>query len=289
MLLELPATPRQVAFQGAYTAVVGDEGSIFVNPAGMAPIRRFAAGLSTERNLFGTRLATGAAALRVGRFDIGLGVMYLDLGGDSVIVPDPAFGGDRGLATGEVISAYDGLAVGALAYRRGMISLGVSAKYLEESVSAGGTALPRTSGVTGDVGVAVALFDIMALGFTVQNVAGRIRTAGAPAKLPRTARFGVALNVVDPQGVPRLLVTTDWISPPGGNSYWAFGFEGGAVSHGVGLLGRAGVAAGRAPSDRQAVSLGGELVVGSLRLEYAWQGFDTIGAAAHRFGIRWVR
>ena len=37
-LLELPASARQMAFQGAYAAVVGDEGSVFVNPAGMAPV-----------------------------------------------------------------------------------------------------------------------------------------------------------------------------------------------------------------------------------------------------------
>ena len=137
MLLELPATPRQVAFQGAYSAVVGDEGSIFVNPAGMAPIHRLVVGISHERGLFGTTLSTGAMALRVGRFDVGLGVMYLDLGGDSVVVPDPAFGGDRGMTTGGVIGAYNGLAVGALAYRRGMISIGASVKYLHESVSDG--------------------------------------------------------------------------------------------------------------------------------------------------------
>src|SRR6185369_10044925 len=129
--------------------------------------------------LFGTSLSTGAAALRVGRFDVGLGVMYLDLGGDSVVVPDPAFGGDRGMTNGNVISAWNGLAVGALAYRRGMISIGASVKYLQESVSDGGASSPAgTSGVTGDLGGAIALFDIMAIGFSMQNVTGRISSAG---------------------------------------------------------------------------------------------------------------
>lgn len=285
VLLELPATPRQLAFQGAYVAVVGDEGSIFVNPAGLAPIRRLAAGISYERGLLGTTLSTGAAALRVGRFDIGFGVMYLDLGGDSVVVPDPAFGGDRGMTTGEVITAYNGLAVGAVAYRRGMISLGASAKYLHESVSGAAT----TSGVTGDIGVAIALFDIMAIGVSMQNVVGRLSTGGVPVKRPRTSRVGIALNIVDPQGPTRLLVTTDLINPPGGDSWWAFGFEGGVVKRGVGLLARAGLAAGRGPSDRRPYSLGGELQVHYFRLEYGWQSFDALAMASHRFGLRWVR
>src|SRR5205823_3743628 len=100
--------------------------------------------------------------------------------------------------------------------------------------------------------------------------------------------LGITLNIVDPQGTSRLLMTTDWIAPPGGDSWWAFGFEGGVVSRGVGLLGRAGLAAGRAPSDRQPYSLGAELVVRSFHLEYAWQAFHSLGAA-HRFGIRWER
>jgi hypothetical protein len=288
-LLELPATPRQAAFQGAYVAVVGDAGSIFVNPAGLAPIRRVSFGMSYERNPLGTALSTAAVALRVGRLDLGIGVMYLDLGGDSVIVPDPAFGGDRGIATGEIISAYDALAVGAIAYRRGMISLGGSVKYLQESI--GGGPATSSSGVTGDVGGAIALFDIMAIGFSLQNVAGSLSSGGggAPTKLPRTARVGMTLNIVDPQGSPRLMTTAEWIGPPGGDSYWAFGLEGGVVSSGVGLLGRAGMSAGRAPSDRRPYSLGAAIVVRNLRFEYAWQGFDALGVGAHRFGIRWER
>lgn len=284
----MPATPRQVAFQGAYAAVVGDEGSVFVNPAGMAPIHRFAIGLSHERGLFGTTLSTGAAALRVGRFDLGIGLMYLDMGGDSVVVPDASTGGEFGVPTGQTIGAWNGVAVGAIAYRRGMISMGTSVKYLRESITDGGATAPtRTSGVTGDVGVAIALFDIMALGFVVQNVTGRITSGGGPLPLPRTSRFGVALNIVDPQGTSRLLVTTDLVNPPGGDAWWALAAEGGVVVNGVGLLGRAGFAAGRGPSDRKGYSMGGELVLRGLRFEYAWQAYDALAAGSHRFGVRW--
>jgi hypothetical protein len=169
-----------------------------------------------------------------------------------------------------------------------MISIGGSVKYLRESIGGGATPY-GSSGLTGDVGIAIALFDIMALGYTVQNVAGHLTSAGVPVRLPRTSRFGIALNIVDPQGVPRLLVTTDLVSPPGGDGYWAFGFEGGVVRHGVGLLGRVGLVAGRAASDRRPLSAGAELLVHNVRLEYAWQGFDLLASSSHRFGIRWTR
>ena len=270
--------------------MVGDEGSIFVNPAGMAPIHRLAAGFSHERGFFGTKLNTGAAALRVGRFHVGLGVMYLDYGSDSVVVPDPAFGGDRGMTTGETFSAYDALAVGALAYRRGIFSLGGSVKYLRQHIGTGGGGAFTASGAAGDVGVAVAIFDIAALGFTVQNIGGDLRTSsGVGAPLPRTTRIGFTLNFIDPQGTTRMMVTTDWIAPPGGDSWWALALEGGLVTRGVGVLGRAGFAAGRAASDRQDLVYGGGIVLHGLRLDYAYQGYDVTGTATHRFGVRWTK
>ncbi len=277
-----------MAFQGAYAAVVGDEGSIFVNPAGMAPIRRTAMGLSYERSVFGTTLSSGAAALRVGRFDAGIGVMYLDFGGDSVIVPDPAFGGDRGMATGQTITAYNALAVGAVAYRRGMISLGGSVKYLREQIGSGASPY-AAHGVTGDLGFAIAVFDIMALGAVVQNIGGSLSSsAGTSTPMPRTVRLGFTINIIDPQGTTRFMTTVDWVHPPGGDSYAAFGFEGGVVASGLGIVGRAGIAAGRAPGDRQSVSFGGGLVVKSVRVDYAWQGYTTLGEGSHRFGLRWA-
>lgn len=290
ILLEVPATARALALGGAYAAVVGDEGSVFVNPAGLAPIHRVALGVSQERAFFGSTLSTGAAALRVGRLDLGLGLMYLDLGGDSVIVPDAAFGGDRGQATGALISAYNALAVGAIAYRRGLLSVGGSVKYLREHIGGGGGGDWTASGVGLDVGIAAALFDIAALGFVVQNIGGDLKTTGAaPAPLPRTTRLGFTLNFIDPLGTSRLMATTDWVSPPGGDSYWAIGLEGGVVSRGVGVVGRTGFVAGRAASDRQNLTYGGGLVFHSLRIDYAFQGYDVTGVASHRIGVRVLR
>jgi len=288
VLLELPATARLTALQGAGAALVGDEGSIFVNPAGMAPIRHAAMGLSYERSLLGSRLSTGAAALRVGRFHAGFGFMYLDLGGDSVYVPDPALGGDRGIATGDLITAYSALAVGAMSYRRGMLSFGGSVKYLHERVGSG-LGSYSAHGLTGSAGMAIAFFDIMAIGVVRENIGGHLTdNAGMRSALPGTTRIGFTINIIDPQGAQRLLTTLDWVHPPGGNSYAAYGLEAGMVAGGVGLIGRAGLASGRAASDRKPWSVGAGIVLRSLQVDYAYQGYDALGTASHRFGVRWV-
>ncbi len=290
-VLLLPATARELALGGAYAAIVGDEGSVFVNPAGLAAIRHAAVGMSYQPYLFGAYLASGAAAVRVGRFDIGVGLHTLDYGQDTVYRPDPATGGETGIAdpAGAMVGAYSAEAVTSLAYRFGMFSLGTSAKYVRDHMSIPDTALYDASGPAFDVGGALAFFDIAALGVVVQNLGPDLRTnTGTPAPLPRTVRAGFSLNIVDPEETSRLMVTGDFVAPRGRGSYWAFGVEGGVVAGGVGLLGRLGFASGRAPGDERSLVVGGGLVFHNLRLDYGYQGFGSMGTGTSSFGIRWV-
>jgi len=290
-LLTIPATARTLGLGGAYTAVVGDEGNIFVNPAGLAAISHAAVGVSYEKYLFDSYLVSGGVAFRSGEFDLGFGVEMLNFGSDTVYRPDPLFGGSRGIADpgGATVGAYNAAAVGAAAWRLGMFSLGGSVKYLKEHMSIPDTTLYDASGVGFTVGGALAIFDIAAFGVAVENFGPDLKTStGSPAPLPRTVRAGFSLNLVDPQRVPRLMVVGDWLSPRGAKSYWIFGVEGGVVAGGVGLLGRAGIATGQAPSDRKSLSLGGGLVFHNLRLDYAYQGFGTLGTATQRFGLMWL-
>jgi hypothetical protein len=289
VLMELPATARAMALGGAYTAVIGDVGALFVNPAGLAPIKRAALAVSYERYLLDSYLASAALAVRVGKFDLGVGLHILDFGGDSEIVPDPAFGGDRGLATGATIGAYHALAVGALTYRHGMLSAGVSVKALTEHVGVGTDPAVNTTAVGVDVGLMAAFFDIAALGIVVQNIGGN--TSGGPTPrdpLPLTTRVGYMLNIIDPQGTPRLMATTEWVAPPGGDSYWIVGVEGGVVNGGVGALGRLGLVAGRRETDRSSAVFGGGIILHNLRLDYAFQFLDVLGGGTHRFTAGWV-
>ncbi len=290
-ILSIPATARTLALGGAYTAVVGDEGNIFVNPAVLAAIRHAALGMSYEKYLLDSYLVSGGAAFRSGRLDLGVGVHVLNYGQDTVFRPDPAFGGQRGIAdpAGAMVGAYSAEAVGSLAYGAGMFSLGANVKYLKEHLSIPDTTLYDATGLAYDVGGALAIFDIAAFGVVVQNLGRDLKTStGTPAPLPRTVRFGFSINLVDPQGTPRLMVVGDHVAPKGASSYWIFGVEGGVVGGGIGLLGRAGIAPGPAPSDRKSLAWGGGIVFHNLRLDYGYQGFSLLGGATHRFGLRWL-
>lgn len=288
IILEIPATARTLGLGGVYAAVVGDESSVWGNPAGMAPIRHVAIGLSWERSLMGTTYTSAAGAMRIGRFTLGGGAALLDFGGDSVIVPDP-LDPDVGTPTGGTITAYQAMAVGALAYRRGMMSAGFSVKALREHISSGSPDRYTAHGVTGDVGFAIAVFDIMALGVTVQNVTGRMRgNDGQSLTMPRTTRAGFTLNFIDPQGTARLMTTTDYVAPPGGDSYWAFGLEAGAITREIGATGRLGFPLGRSDSDRAGLVYGGTLQIRFFRIDWSYQPYDALGTSSHRFGARWV-
>jgi hypothetical protein len=226
--------------------------------------------------------------MRIGRFTLGGGFALLDFGGDSVIVPDP-LDPDAGMATGATITAYQAMAVGALAYRRGMMSAGINVKALREHISGGMPDRYTAHGVTGDFGFAIAVFDIMALGFTRENVAGRMRgNDGEALELPGATRIGFTLNFVDPQGTARLMTTSDYVAPPGGDSYFAFGVEGGMITREIGVTGRLGFPLGRADSDRAGLVYGGTLQIRFFRLDWSYQPYDALGTASHRFGARWM-
>lgn len=284
-LLGLSSSPRMTALGGAYAGVAGDEGSVFVNPAGMAPVRPLVVSASWQRGLPGEHLTGAALAARKGRLSIGLGAMYLHLGGDSAVVPAPALGSTTVAAGG-----YAAIGVAALAYRHGVVSLGASMKYVRQ-VADSGPAGPASSarGVTGDVGATVAIFDIMALGATLQNIGGPVTaTDGGRLPLPRLARLGLTLNFVEPQGTFRMLTDTELLVPARGDSYWTFGVESGVITTGVGVLARASYAAGREGSDRRPAAFGAELRLRALRLEYAFQAYRAPYRATHQVGVRFL-
>src|SRR5439155_408368 len=208
---------------------------------------------------------------RVGRFTWGAGAQALDYGSEPVIVPDSSTGGRRGLATGATFTAADLLGVASLVYRRGLIATGVSAKYARQQI--GGYAADAWAG---DIGVAVAVFDIFALGASVQNLGGDF---GGGTRLPRRTRVAITMNYVDPQSTFRLLSTLEAQWPSGRKAVLVQGVEGGIVAGGVGLVGRVGYATRSPTSDASRFSLGGGVELGHVHLDYAYQAFDLLGGA----------
>jgi len=280
ILTALPGSTRSAALGGAGAALVGDAGAMFANPAGIATIRHLSIEGSYEPYLAGSAVSTAALALRVRRWTWGFGAQALDYGSEAEIVPDPATGGRRGMPTGASFHPYEALATTSLVYRRGFAALGVTAKYNRQQIGS-----DVSDAWAGDVGMAIAVFDIMAVGVSVQNLGGDL---GNGALLPRRTRAGLTLNYTDPQGTFRLLTTLEGMWTRDRSAVLVQGVEGGIVTGGVGLVGRVGYATRATVTDASRMTFGGGIVLGRLAMDYAFQAYDALGGGTHRVGLRWT-
>ena len=248
---------RGAGMGGAGAALVGDAGAIFANPAGLATIHHLAVEGAYESYPAGNTLSTGAVALRVSRFTWGAGAAAL----------------------GPRYAQADLLGVSSLVFRTGLVALGTSVKYARETIGRS-----RLDAWAGDAGLAIAVFDLMALGVSVQNIGGDL---GAGLHLPRRTRAGFTLNYVDPQGTYRLLTTLEGQWPSAGSAFLILGVETGMVTHGLGLLARAGYVGHSAATLASPFTAGAGIELGRLHLDYAYHADDALGAR-HRVGLRWT-
>ena len=280
ILTILPGSTRSAALGGAGAALVGDAGAMFANPAGIATIRHLSLEGSYEPYLAGSALSTAALALRVGRWTWGVGAQTLDYGSEPEIVPDPATGGRQGMPTGASFHPYEALATTSFVYRRGFAAIGVTGKYDRQQIGA-----EVSDAWAGDVGLAIAVFDIMAVGVSVQNLGGDL---GNGALLARRTRAGLTLNYTDPQGTYRLLTTLEGQWTRDRSVVLVQGVEGGMVTGGVGLVGRVGYATRPSVTAASRFTFGGGVVLGRLAMDYAFQAYDALGGGTHRVGLRWT-
>ena len=276
----MPGSTRSAALGGAGAALVGDAGALFANPAGIATIRHLSVEGSYEPYLAGSVLSSAALALRVSRFTLGFGAQALDYGSEPVIVPDPSTGGRRGMETGASFHPYEGLAATSLVYRRGFAALGVTAKYDRQQYGS-----EVSDAWAGDIGLAIAVFDIMAMGVSVQNLGGDLE---AEALLPRRTRAGITLNYTDPQGTLRLLTTLEGQWTRDRSAVLVQGVEVGVVRGGAGLIGRLGYSTRPAVTAASRWTFGGGIVLGRLAVDYAFQAYGVLDGDTHRVGLRWT-
>jgi hypothetical protein len=248
---------RGAGMGGAGAALVGDAGAIFANPAGLATIHHLAVEGAYESYPAGTTLSTGALALRAGRFTWGAGAA----------------------AVGPTYNQADLLGISSLVFRTGLVALGTSIKYARETI--GGA---RLDAWAGDAGLAIAVFDLMAFGVSVQNIGGDL---GAGFHLPRRTRAGFTLNYVDPQGTYRLLTTLEGQWPVDGSAFVILGVESGMVTHGLGVLARVGYVGHSVATSASPFTAGASVELGRLHLDYAYRDDDALGAR-HRLGLRWT-
>jgi hypothetical protein len=242
---------------GAGAALVGDASAIFTNPAGLATIRHMALEGSYASIPGGSSLSLAAMALRLGRFDWGAGAQVLSS-------PGP-------------LNRDDAVVASSLVYRRGLLAFGVTGKY------AHGPGTPAAGEWAGDVGVALPVFDLFALGVAVQNIGGD--SAGI---LPRRVRAGFTMNYVDPEGAYRLLTTIEAQWPSARHAQLVQGLEAGFVLGGIVLVGRVAYGTAAPAPGVSRVSAGGGIELGRLHIDYAYRPIDAAGDARHRIGVRWT-
>jgi hypothetical protein len=258
----LPPSTRSAAMAGVGVALVGDAGSVFINPSGLATIKVLSLEGAFSPMPAGANLWQGAGAFRVGQFNFGAGAAYL-------LLPDT--------------SAYaDNVTwVGSADYRYGLLALGLSGRYVSVTDTSGQV----NRAFTTDAGFTIAVFDIMALAVSVQSV-GNKNISGLGVELPTATHFGYLLNFVDPQGTGRLLGTIEWVWTEGQSTRFLVGVEGGAVLNGVGVVLRTGYGPPPLGSGGGRWTVGGGVVLGRLGLDYSYQAKNLFGDAVHSFGLR---
>ncbi len=217
-------------------------------------------------------IASGALAWRLHQFDLGLGIARFRSGRDPTTNPIP------GVTVGSEARELAG--VGSLVYRFGIIAFGGSGKYVRRVVDD-----LREDAVGADAGLAIAVFDIMAIGFSVQNIGGSLG-GESTVSLPGLTRVAMMWNYVDPLETFRLLSTVEFQWPEGEDFRLVVGGEGGVVVHNIGLFGRAAYGSESTGSFFSHMTYGGSLTVAKVALDYAFQKADLSGDPAHRFGFR---
>jgi len=258
----LPPSTRSAALAGAGVALVGDAGSVFINPSGLATIKVLSLEGAFSPMPAGATLWQGAGAFRLGQFNLGAGAAYL-------LLPDT--------------SAYlDNVTwVGSADFRVGLLALGASGRYVSVTDTSGQV----NRAFTTDAGFTMAVFDIMALAVSVQSI-GNQTISGLGVDLPTTTHLGYMLNLVDPQGTGRLMGTIEWVWTEGQATRFLVGVEAGAVLKGAGVVVRAGYGPAPLGPVEGRWTFGGGVLLGRLGLDYAYQAQNLFGDAVHSFGLR---
>lgn len=277
--LQLAPGARAAGLSGAYTGAA-DADVMFYNPSGIGALR-FGASLSYQRHVQEVSFGSAAVARRAGPVVLGLGIAYLDAGAVDVVEPDPAYGGERGRATGAVARASESAVRVAAALPVGeRVRLGAVAGWASSSIAGVQRAAPFV-----DAGLQVAVSRVT-LGAAVRNVGGSLAGDGASMELPREARVGAMATLPAPSGLGAQ-ASADWVRDLVGREGWIVaGVEAGhrpSAGRRVGIVGRAGYHGG---GDVQgALTLGGGVTVRGVAFDYAWQRLALFGPT-HRLGVR---
>jgi hypothetical protein len=266
VILGFPSSVQAAGLAGAGVGLPGYAGALFVNPAGIAPIRVLSLEAGFARTTDRSTYAMAAAASRIGKFNFGVGGRYLLFPVSSATVDNLSW-------------------VGTAVYRHGGIAFGVSGKYVSVEERSG----PITRSLTSDLAVQVAVFDIAALALSAQNL-GQTRVSGDGLNLPEALHVGFSVNLLDTFSNGRMLATIESVWSERDRGRTVVGLELGAVVSGLGIVGRVG--SGRQPGLAGGLlsntTFGASLLLGRARLDYAYQHRSALGRNVHLAGVRWT-
>ncbi len=286
VVLQLPAGARAAGLSGAYSAVRGDADAIFYNPAGLHGFRA-AASLSYQRHVEDIGAASLGGAARVGPVTLGIGLAFLDVGDIAVVEPDPLYGGQTGIETGQTVGASEVAArvAAAVPLIGERLTVGAAAGLVAVTL-----AESRRTGVVFDVGAQYAL-PLVTLAASLRNLGPTMSGSGlADAPLPTEARLGAAASWqrVDGWGGSLIADVVAYLEEE--RTGLLLGVEGGILPHDAGLsaVARVGFDAAQEESALGAFRIGAGVGLYGVDLDYAYQDFEAFGAV-HRIGLRWTR
>lgn len=286
-VLQLPAGSRAPALAGAYTAYADDADLLFYNPAGTATLDG-AVSIAYQSYFEDIVAGSGAAAWRFGRFVVGAGLLFLDAGDIEEVVPDPDYGGQRGIATGEVVKASETAAriAGAMTLLDERLRLGAAAGFVSSDLADVSRSAPFI-----DLG-AQYVIDPATIGVALRHLGGSMANdVNGDASLPAEARFGVATAPMTMAGVGVSVAADAVYRLEEGTTGLATGLEAGLMPTPelpIMAVARLGFTLEDAEETLAPLRFGAGVMVSGIAVDYTFQSYDLLGAV-HRIGVRWVR
>jgi hypothetical protein len=287
VLLTLPASARGLALGDAWGAVIDDESAIFYNPAQLARVRAFAVGVSLQNYIASTTLGAFAVAVPLKLGTVGIGLQLLNYGSADEVVPVDGSNGQVGELTGSTVTAQDmAFTVGyAIAFgSRHQFRLGAAAAYARQEIAtySGGA-------FAGDAGAAYTLASGWDFSAALQHFGSNLTLAAISAPLPMTWRAAVAAPAITakafalrPMAEVRQISGAEVTGVLAAEGAWHSGTSGTA------FFVRAGYAFRESTDARLPLTLGAGVTLGRIQVDYAYEGFDLIGGATNRVGVRFA-
>ncbi len=287
ILLTLPSSARGLALGDGWGAIVDDESALFYNPAQLARVRGLAVGGSLQNYIASTTLGAFAVAVPLARGTVAFGLQLLDYGSADEVVPVDGSGGQVGTPTGSTVSAQDmaftlgyGIAFGT----RHELRVGAAVEYARQEIASysGGA-------FAGDIGAAYTLRNGWDVSAALQHMGSNLKLAAVSAPLPLTWRAAIAAPLIRadafslrPMAEVRQTSGADVTGVLGAEGSWHSGTSGTALSA------RAGYSFRGSTDAREPFTFGAGVTLGRLQVDYAYEGFDLIGGATSRVGVRFA-